>query len=152
MKGLILLSPVDDYNAAKADLGSRFSEAIKIASAMVEHGKGDRLTPSWISYYTAKRFLSYVETKNTEAKIFNYDSKMLEFGKVRVPVLAIFGSKEQHATKPVKTMLSILEKRSKSRSFKKMVIKGADHQFNGKHIEVAKKAISWVERLDTIND
>ena len=147
VKGVILLAPVDDYNATKRELGSRFSEAIKIANAMDKHGKGDRLTPSWISQYTAKRFLSYAVKNNPEARIFNYDSKMNEFGAVRIPVLAIFGSKDKHIVKSAKMMLSTLEKKSGSRYFKKKLIRGADHNFNGKQRTVAKTVIAWAERV-----
>ncbi len=147
VNGIILLAPVDDYNSTRNELGNRFNEAVKIAKAMVEHGKGERQTPEWISYYTARRFLSYAEKSNTEAKIFNYESKMEEFASVRCPILAVFGSKEEHAPKNVNQMLSTLEKRTKSRSFKKVLMKGTGHQFIGKRKALAKTMLEWASKI-----
>ena len=147
VKGLILIGAADDYNIARHGLGQRFGKAVSIAKAMVAHGKGDKLTPAWISYYTAARFLSYADPKNVESRLFDYDGKLREFSALRDPMLVVFGSKEEWALKPVNTYISILRKKTKSRRYKAVVIPGADHSFHGSEEALAKAVAKWAASL-----
>lgn len=148
VRGVILLAPADDYNLAKGiRIKGGFASAVRIAKGMVKRGRGDEPTPEWISSYTAKRFLSYADTRNVEARLFNYNSHMEEFGKVRQPILAIFGSKDESMTKPAREHMRILESRTGSDDFEWNVLKGADHNFKGKEKELAGVTLRWVKGL-----
>lgn len=147
VKALVLMAPADDYNLARKTLGKKFSKAVKIAKQMVRNGRGDELIPSWISKYTAKRFLSFADPKNAEAQLFNYDGDLKMFSKITVPILAIFGSKEQYALKPVRKYMRILESKTNSKKFAWKIIKGGNHTCEGKEAELARTVIKWLASL-----
>ena len=146
ISGLILLGPAGDYDVLRRDLGRKLPRAVRVAKRMIKDGKTDARTPSWISYYAPQRFLSYAIPANPEARIFNYDSNLREFKTVRCPLLAVFGGKEQWATKPIKEHLKILESATKAKSFDTSIIKGADHSFTDKERELAKVVSSWIKK------
>ena len=146
VKGLILLGPAGDYDVLRRDLKQKLPQAVRIAKNMIKHGKKDEITPRWVSYYTPQRFLSYAVGTNPEARIFNYDSEMKEFRTVKCPILAVFGEKEQWATKPIKEHIKILKNATNSKSFSAAVVKGGDHSFTGKEKGLAKVVTGWVER------
>ena len=143
VKGLILLGAADDYNIAKHDLGPKFGKAVAIAKAMAAHGKGDKFTPTWISHYTAARFLSYADPKNVESRIFDYGGKLQEFSTIREPMLVIFGGKEEWMLKPARAYVSTLKKKTRSKAYFAVVVPGADHSFHGKEKRLAKAIAAW---------
>ena len=147
VKGIVLLGPGDDYNLARRKLGRRFNKAVMIARAMVSHRKGHLAMPHWSSEYSASRFLSYADLKNVEARIFDYDGPMREFSGIKVPVLAVFGSKEQYALKPVRKYLEILAQKTKSKSFAGAIVKGGDHSFCGREDDAANLMAKWLSRI-----
>jgi pimeloyl-ACP methyl ester carboxylesterase len=148
VKGMILLAPCDDYNLSRqVQLKDKFPLAVKKAKEMVRSGKGIEFTPEWISHYTARRFLSYADTKNVEARLFNYDSDLREFSRIRQPILAVFGSKEEYLTKPVRECMSILASKTGSDDFEWKIISGADHSFVGKEKELVKITLKWVKGI-----
>jgi len=147
VKALILLAPVDDYNLAKTNLGKKFMKAVLFAKKMVKMKKGGELTPKWISYYSAKRFLSYADPKNAEAQLFNYSGKLKLFSNIKVPVLAIFGSKERKTDKIPTQMLKVLEEKSRSNLLITKEIKGADHPFIGYEKETAKAVLDFLRLI-----
>jgi len=145
VKGIVLLAPADDFNFRKKDLGKKFNEAVRYARS---HKKA--LMPSRYikGIMTTKRFLSFSDQRFVEARLFNYDrQKLLEFSRIKEPVLAVFGSKEQYEIKPVKEYMKILKKNSNSRHFNSLIINGADHGFNGKENELADSVVKWLKDL-----
>ena len=147
VKGLILLALADDYNLAKKALGKKFEKAVLYSRNMVKKGRGEEFAPTWFTYYNYRRFLSYADSKNVEARLFDYDSKMLEFSSIKCPVLAIFGSDEEHRAKPIKKYMEILSKRTGSKMFDWIIVKGADHSFHGKEAELATVVKNWAEAV-----
>jgi pimeloyl-ACP methyl ester carboxylesterase len=146
LKGVILISPVDDYNSTVQDLGVKFKKAVATARKMVQTGRGGEFTPKWVSSYTANRFLSYADHKNVEARILNYDSKLKEFSEIKCPVLSVFGSKDEYIVKPLRQCLKTLEKHSSS-EFNWVVIKGGDHNFTGKEKQLASVIFNWLDSI-----
>jgi hypothetical protein len=81
-----------------------------------------------------------------ESRIFNYESERLrEFQSMTLPVLAVFGSKEQHRTKPVKIYLEKLANQTHSKNFGALEIKGGNHAFKKHEVETAKKVVNWLD-------
>ncbi len=146
--GLVLLAPADDYIGAKKDLGKKFGNAVKIAKTMVRRGHGKKMTPEWISHYTAKRFLSYAVRKNPEARMFDYNSDLGDFKRITCPILAVFGSREEYRDRPVKEYMKLLEERTSSEDFTYAIINGADHGFRKKEEELANVISGWIRGLD----
>ncbi|MDI6720856.1 MAG: hypothetical protein QMD85_00595, partial [Candidatus Aenigmarchaeota archaeon] len=102
IKDIIPISPVDDYNAIRMKLGKNYEKIVNLMKGF---------------FISTKRFLSFADPKNVEAMIFNYDSDMDIFKKVRCPILAVFGSREEFAVKPVRKYLDILQKYTMASKF-----------------------------------
>lgn len=155
VKGLILLAPGDDYNGWKAGVLSRsgkneFRSMVAFAKSML---KKDPMATMATKYkgvrYSARRFLSFADLKNVEARIFNYDSpKMNEFGSVTIPILAVVGSRDEFLTKPAKEYLRLLGKNTSSSDFTGLLIKGSDHGLTGREIEVAGLISQWIRAME----
>lgn len=145
VSAMVLLSPMDDYEAERKHLGKRFNEAIAIAKKMMRGGKGDKVMPEWASMFTAKRFLSYADHKNAEARIFDYYAGTEYFGKVKCPILAVFGSKDKYAVRPAKQYINILSKNTASRKLDGKII-NAGHNFEGKERQVASMIFAWLRK------
>lgn len=149
VKALILLAPADDYNLNKRTLGRKYKKTMRFIRGNYPKNK-DKLIPStYISQdYSFSRFLSFADLRFPEARIFNYDSnKLKEFSSVKEPILAIFGSKEEHALKPVKKYMEILQKNTNSRKFDYRIIKNANHGFDDKEKELASSVAAWLKTL-----
>lgn len=151
VKGLILIAPTDDYNASKRDLGSKFNEAVDFARRQYKKDRKMMMPKKYHKGLTSvARFLSYSDLKNVEGRIFNYDSERLSvFGEVRVPVLAIFGTKEEYALKNVKDYLQILKDNSRTGMFSGVLIRGANHGFRKKEEELARAITRWLKLQST---
>ncbi|MDE1851340.1 MAG: alpha/beta fold hydrolase [Candidatus Micrarchaeota archaeon] len=147
VKSLILLGPADDYNIAKADLGKDFARIAKLAEGLVARGKGDETHELIPSGFSAQRFDSTVNLDRIEARILNYDGELKEFSRIRIPILAMFGTREEFAVKRVGTCLRILEGRTRSSNYRWHVVKGADHSFKGHERELAGRMVDWVRSL-----
>ncbi len=145
--GLVLLAPDDDHNVARKELGKRFGEAVRIAKKMVRSHRGDEITPAWISYYSAKRFLSYAGKKSVEGRLFNYNSKLKEVSSIHLPMLVVFGARDEFAVLPVKQYVGILKSKTSSASFESVIIGAADHGFYRKEKELACAVMGWVTKL-----
>lgn len=143
IKSLILLGPADDYNVARADLGRNFNKVAKLSRMMVARGKGNETHSLIPSGFSAQRFDSTVNLKRIEARILNYDGPLKEFASIKVPILAMFGTKEEFAVKRVRACLKILEGKSKSENYRWHVVKGANHSFKGREAELARLIARW---------
>jgi pimeloyl-ACP methyl ester carboxylesterase len=145
VKGLILLAPGSDYDANKKNLGRRFNSTIDMCKRLVRQGKGKTLdvVPSGLS---AKRFLSAVDLSNVEARLFDYNGPLKEIRDIKAPVLAIFGSKEESALRPVKEYMEILERRRAGKPFSYSIINGAKHSFKKHEDDVAEIASCWITK------
>ena len=148
IKSLILLAPADDYNITMKELGDRHDEALKVAKVMVKNKKGDEKLPEGISkHYTAKRFLSYADLKNVEARLFNYYSDLKEFSRIKCPIFVSFGEKEEYAMKPVKEYIEKLKGKTSATKFGWEIVKGANHNFDGKHKELVSAIFKWLSNV-----
>ena len=92
----------------------------------------------------AKRFLSTANPKNPESMILNFSLDKLRYlSKVKVPTLAVFGSKDQLLVLPAELALEKMAMDA-SCSLSTVIIKGADHGFHGKTRVLAKLVANWV--------
>lgn len=149
VKAIILTAPADDYNVQKNGLGKRFGSAVSAAKILAKKGSSAVMPERYIKRpFGARRFLSFSDPKNVESRIFNYElRKLREFGSIRKPILAMFGSKDEYMLKPAKRYLKILEDNSGSKGFSSRVISGADHGFDGREAYAANVIIRWLSRL-----
>jgi alpha-beta hydrolase superfamily lysophospholipase len=138
VKRIILLAPADDYNVDIFDKGKDYSKAVALAKKMVRAKKGNELMPKEYSPYSAQRYLSFADPRNVEAQLFNYSGKLKYFSQIKIPILAVFGEKEEHAAIKPKEMLSILREKTNSEFLETVEIKNANHSFLGKEKKLMK--------------
>ena len=150
VRGVILLGAVDDYNLRRKELGRKFRKAVALARAISKKDPTGLLPPSYLGVHlTARRFLSFADPKNPEARLFNYDRPRLsELASLKIPVLSIFGSREQHAIKPPREMNSIIAMNCSSRLSRQLLIKGANHSFHGKAEEAGLSILGWIAYVE----
>ncbi|MFA5125439.1 MAG: DUF1749 domain-containing protein [archaeon] len=147
VKALLLLAPGDDYNLAKTKLNKKFKKAVLMAKKMVSKGKGEKQMPEWVTPYSAKRFLSYADTKNIECNLFNYSGELKVFSKIKEPILVVFGTKEPKTDKTPKEMLELLRKKTNSKILITVEIKGAKHSFNGFEEQTSKTIRNFLKLI-----
>ena len=135
--GLILLSPGDDYNINRKCLGRKFDSVVSHCKLLVKRGHGLKTDDEIPLGFGAKRFLSFANPANAEARLFNYDGDMREFSKIKVPVCAVFGSDDESLVKSAEEYSEILKERTNSRDFVHTTINGAGHSFRGYEDKVA---------------
>lgn len=153
VSALILLAPADDINLARKKFGKKLPIMIKIAKRLLKKKHPyQRLMPFGIygGLISAERFLSFADEKNAEAQLFDYiEGKLSLFRKIRIPILAIFGSKEQYRTMPVAKYLEMLRNATKSKKFNSLKIKGANHSFGKTERILVERILNWLENLES---
>ncbi len=143
---LILLAPADDYGLQAKRHGKRFSATVKQCRRYLRTRRGNEIGGKSTSFFSPRRFLSVADLAYAEARLFNYNGPLSEFGSIKTPICALFGSKEEYALMPVGKYISILEKRSSSRLFAGRVINGAGHSFEGYEAETASSVVKFARR------
>ena len=149
VKSLVLLAPGDDYNVERHMLGRRFDEAIRDARKLYKKDRSALMPKRYVKRsFSVGRFLSFSDLRFVEARLFNYESgRLAEFGRIRQPILAVFGSNDEHALKPVREYMRILERDTNSKRFDYAMIRNADHGFSGKEEKTARVVVDWLKEL-----
>ena len=147
VQALVFIAPVDDYAVSHRRLGKKYSKALRLAQSMVHYKQGNKLMPSWASFHSAQRFLSYASPKSIESQIFNYKGKLSMLSKIHQPVLVIFGEKDEHIVGTVYEYKAVIESKISSLLFIFKTIKNADHSFLGKEAMVIKLVSQWFKRV-----
>jgi len=132
VKGIILLGPADDTNYQVKRLGRRaFNAHLEVARKLVRSGKGKEILPFEVepTYFCAKRYYEIYRPGSIEGNLFNYEGSMKMVSKIKVPVLSLFGEKEEFAAMSVKKMLRILGQKFTHPYSKEIMVKSADHCF-----------------------
>ena len=144
VKGLILLAPADDYNSLRKELGENFEKAMKLAKTKTN--MKELLPRDLLKGYlfTVERFLSAHERGNVESELFNYQTDMKLFQKIKCPILAVFGSNDEYRVGPVKDHLKKLEEVTKSVDLQTVIVKKGDHSFLKKHKDLATEISKWL--------
>ncbi|MFO7870965.1 MAG: alpha/beta fold hydrolase [Kiritimatiellia bacterium] len=148
VRALVLAAPVDDYAAVKKELGRRFSSTVRFARRLADRGDESTLLPAQAPRFTARRFLSFADASQIEARIFNYKGPMRHFGRVSCPVLALVAGEEEYACIPAEQTCRILRDRSRTGVFDCKIIKGADHGFHGREGRTAGMIYRWLKERD----
>ncbi len=150
VRGLILLGPADDYNYQIKMLGKKkFKETLQIARKLVSAGKSRELMPQAAepSYFSAKRYYDLYSPGSVEGELFNYEGRLSSVSKIKQPMLAIFGAKEEFAAMPPRKMLKILSHKFKNLYSRTALIPNADHCFCLHEEEVEVVVSKWLRNL-----
>lgn len=141
---LILTAIGDDMAIARRDLGRDFPRWVKRARELVAEGKGDTRLPSKCLGFSARRFLSAVDSKSVEANLFRLDGELRIFRRLTLPVLAVFPEEEQYACIPVREAGRKLAAVTRSARFGEIYIPRADHSFRGEEDVCVKACLKWI--------
>lgn len=141
--GLILLAPADDLAITRRELGTAYARRVARARRLVAASRGRTPMPADCQGFTARRFLSIAEPHRTEAALFDYAGPMRAFASLRLPMLALFGGREEYACIPLARMEAILRARTRSAGFDWRLIAGADHGFHGHERATARAVLGW---------
>ncbi len=149
VKGLVFLSPSDDFNFQKKHLGRKWKDALQIAKRLVHAGKGRELMPVDVEpfYLSAKRYYGLYRPGSVEGELFNYVGEFKAVSKIKVPMFAVFGSREEFAAMAPSRMLKILAKKFQHPYSKTALVPKADHCFCLYEDEVEKVVSKWLRNL-----
>src|SRR3989344_4152862 len=113
--GIVLLAPADDYGLYKKKFGNKMKKLLQVSRKMISEGKGNELMPKYSEEipYSAQRLNSVVDLKRAEARVFNYETALEFVKKIRAPMLAVFGTKEEHAVIAPRKMLDMIKAAAK---------------------------------------
>ena len=146
VKALILAAIGDDLAISRRDLGKDHAKWVARARQLVKRGKGETILPK-CNNFSARRFLSVADTKNVEARLFDFSGPMNHYRRLKLPVLTLMPEKEQYACIPVPEMEKILRRKSQSRNFASIFIANADHSFTGCEIPASRAVFGWLSSL-----
>ena len=146
VKGLIMLAPVDDIAYVKRLLGKKYDEQLELVRKMIKDGKGEEQVPQEMAFcpmLNARKYIDIADPTTIHGKIMDYSGDLKELKQIKVPVLAIFGSKDDYEKEPKKT-LNFLEN---ALSWNTKLIENTDHWFFGKEKETGKSIALWLEKI-----
>ncbi len=150
VKGLILLSPVDDPTFQIKRLGRRkFNDILQVAKRLVRAGKGKELMPSDtdVVYLSAKRYYELYRPGSIEGNLFNYEGQMKAVSKIKIPVLLVFGSKEEFNAISTKKIMKIISQKLIHPYSRNALISNADHCFCLHEEELESAVSKWLKNL-----
>ncbi len=133
IESIILLAPADDLAIQKDLLGKDFNAYLKEAEELTKNRKGDTILPPRFktTMFSAKRFYHLFKDNSLEGDIFNYTKPIIMTGKIKQPILAVFGEKEQYTILRPKVMLEKIAATFTNKKSKTVIIPNADHSFHG---------------------
>ncbi|MEM3201342.1 MAG: DUF1749 domain-containing protein [Candidatus Micrarchaeaceae archaeon] len=152
IKGLILLSPVDDrsydiwnYKRHKKD----FYRSLRIAKVLKRKDPyaimPKEIMPKGQWPISASRFLSTADEKSIEGRILDYKGSMREFKSINIPIAAIFGTKDEYMVIPIRKAAERLKENRNLVSV--TLIKGAGHSLYTGNRFPSKMVIKLVREL-----
>ena len=145
VKGIVLCSPISD----------RLNPFIKLhwfkylfLKLLVILGRGDKLLLG-NSYFpgTPKRFLSLITPRSNE-DVFDYgepEPNLVRFTSIEVPTLVFFGKNDEYVDRPIEVIKKIFNNHKGKKSYKSIIVPGANHGFDGKEAELIKTMINWIK-------
>ena len=143
---LVLLAPADDLAIVRRQTGRKYAADVRYARARVRKGGpgADRSDPK-LSGFSPRRFLSIALPGSPEARIFDYSGRLTAFASLRLPILAVFGTQEKYACRPVEEMGEILGARSRSDAFEFHLVPGGDHSFRSLEGPTVRRCLQWIQ-------
>lgn len=149
VKALILLSPADDLNLFKKNLGKKFTQLLEEAHSMVEKNRGEEILSARFgtAMFSSRRFYHLLKENSTEGNIFNYEKPLKWTARIAVPQFAIFGSDEQYAVIKPEIMLEKLASSFTNKKSHTRLIEGGDHSYHGKEKKITQAVKNFLTTL-----
>jgi dienelactone hydrolase len=151
VEALIHLAPGDDHAILCRDMGREAMKRLTVwASRRVRGGHGNDPIPAgygvpgFCAGFTARRILSIADPEAVEAQLFHYEGRLRVFSRLALPMLVLFGTREEYACMPLRGMGERLRAATSSRRFAFKSIQGADHGFHGHEAETAEAVFAFL--------
>ena len=145
--GLILLGPVSDIAGESKRIGRRELQRRVAVAERIARRDPAALVPRAFGFWSARRYLSLYRPGEAE-DVFPYyrpDARWRAFRRVRVPIAAIVGSRDEYLDRPPAALLGAFAlNATRARSFTGIVIPGALHGFQKREDVVARAIVRWV--------
>jgi acetyl esterase/lipase len=145
--GLILLGPVSDVAAEMKRVGRRELERRVAAAERIARRDPDALVPRAFGFWSARRYLSLYRPGGIE-DVFPYyrpDARWTALRRVRVPLAAIIGSRDEYADRPARTIIDAFAAHATgARSFTGIVIPRATHGFQSHEEDLTRAILHWI--------
>lgn len=137
----------------------KFKKYLEQSKKQIKRGNGRKFVPKYIADYLFS-YQAYYDTCNPDGDYntfpFNeYISKLKlstkplfrEYKSINKPTLVAYGENDEYCYGDVKRVVDILKKEaSNSKLFDFMIIKGADHGFDGYEEELASLVANWLNK------
>ncbi|HIH33870.1 MAG TPA: lysophospholipase [Nanoarchaeota archaeon] len=125
---------------------------LREAKKLVNEGKGDTMLRSvWLAHRdrfpkSAASYLSFFGegSELSKALPLRNKGKLSMYSKIKVPILAVIGDREEYTAISIKESLFLLKKENKLAEAHQ--IKNCDHDFTGKERELAKIIVGFLKR------
>jgi len=161
VSAIVLLGPADSFGShrlhnGKDNTGVRASveNNLRIAESLVKEGCGDAFlsrnaygSHRGIMPKSAESFLNFLgkESKLVEGLPF-VQGKLESYAKIRVPILAVIGDKEEYTGLTIDSALELMRRENKLTETVKF--KGCDHDFQGKEHELTDVVLEFITRIN----
>lgn len=137
----------------------KFKKYLEQSKKQIKRGNGRKFVPKYIADYLFS-YQAYYDTCNPDGDYntfpFNeYINKLKlstkplfrEYKSINKPTLVAYGENDEYCYGDVKRVVDILKKEaSNSKLFDFMIIKGADHGFDGYEEELASLVANWLNK------
>ena len=147
--GIVLAGPMSDRYSAGFD-EVQHGKHRAFMEKKIREGNGDEILTGFDFFpLTPKRWMSLLAEGSAE-DVFNYRDEtdpLSTFSRIRIPVLTVFGEKDEHADRPIEEIRESFGRHTRSDNYGSLVIPDADHGFSGKEHEFIKSVLDWVGTL-----
>jgi len=145
VEALVLLGPVSDRDSSIKQMGrKKWTRTLALAKRMVKAGRGTGLMPG--GELSARRFWELHNQRSVEGNIFDYaGGKLTLLSRIRVPILAIYGSRDQHTAYGHAKELAMLARNNPC--VLTALVNGARHGFEKHEVKAAKLVLSWLNNV-----
>lgn len=153
VRGVVFISPGDNILIGKKELKDKFELFLKKAMKMVNSGRGNELIlkPEIDFPISYRRFISLYD-KESKENVFSFNNPKAKFkvlSKIKKPILVVLGNKDKYlfSRKPELIIKILKQKAKKANKFDSLIIKGANHNFQGKEKELSTSIANWIRKL-----
>lgn len=153
VEALVHLAPGDDHGILRRDLGEAgLARLTAWARSRIKAGHGEDPVPAggglpdYCAGFSIRRFLSIAYAAAPEARLFHYEGDLKMFSKLTLPMLVLFGTREEFACMPLAGMEARLRAATDSNRFAFKAVRGADHGFHGHERETADAVFAFLAK------
>jgi len=154
---VVLMAPSDSYGSHRMLNGERnprfahVEKLLKESENLIAQDRGDTFLPrdaygshDGIMPKSAESFANSIGPKSKLLDALPFATRKLSaYAKIKVPILAVIGDREEYTAITIKDALELMAKENKNTEVHQ--IKNCDHDFNGKETELADILLKFIK-------